>query len=760
MESRNNSELGKICFGCSACINICPQKAISLVTDDEGFFHPKIDMDTCNQCHGHSLCMTVCPALHDFTPENEYYPKSYAFGAEDEIREKSSSGAVFPVLAEYFLETGGYVCGAVWKDDWSVAHIVSNNRADMEKMRYSKYVQSDMNDCYSKIKLLLKQEKKVLFTGTPCQVAGLRGYLQGECEGLYCVDLLCHGAASTMVFKKHLQECLKNGEKVTDICLRDKKFGWKAFIPSMYVQKENRRTFRKKGFQYNKIYTTWLSVKTECFQCQFRTFPRQADLSMGDFWGIGGFDNSLDDDKGTSIVICNNEEKGRFLTDLLKNNAKIWKDVPLNYSFKRNTLLYPLPARPERKIFFHLLKTKSVHDAAKVAADEADYLVLNFWTSANYGCVLTAYAMQELIRSFGYTVKHITQANPSQFSKDFADNFLSVTKLHTHKELQTLAQKVHGVIVGSDQVFRPEYIKHSASSFIYHLAFVRNNKVKKIALSASFGFDKEMLSDEKFLSREFKRHKKVSIYLKVFRYFEYAKIHLRSFDYLSCRELSGKKIYKDLFGLDSDVIIDPVFLIDKNKYEEILQLSKKNDTDKIVAYLFLDDDSIFKPLKKFLEKKTHYKCIDISIKNNYSVGDFLKSIKNAKLLLTNSFHGVCFALIFHVPFICVLDTSHAYAQTRFKSLINLFGIGNNFVEHIEDVYQKELDYNIDWDSFEEKLSAIKKQNLKIIGKVLNEDYSNNPNRLRYKEILDEDIFVKIKGLIKFICSNPIAKRTH
>lgn len=719
MQNKKNSKLGKICFGCSACVTICPQKALSLMPDEEGFLRPRIDQKKCNQCSGHSLCKEVCPALQDCIPDNEYYPKSYAFGAEDNLRKKSASGAVFPVLAEYFLETGGYVCGAVWKKDWSVAHIVSNERADMEKMRDSKYVQSNMEDCYAKINSLLKQGKKVLFTGTPCQVAGLKGYLRGERENLYCVDLLCHGAASPLVFKQYLRECLNKDETVTDICLRDKKLGWKAFVSSLYVQNEKGRKYRKKSFDYGRMYITWLSVKEECFDCKFRTFPRQADLSMGDFFSIGGIDESLDDDKGLSIVISNNEQKGRFLADILLRSAKIWKEIPLKFSYDKNTLLYPLPERPERKKFFNLINTKSVDEAVRICNnEEVDYIIVNFWPNRNFGCALTAYAMQELVQSFGYTTKLLTVVELDKRVKKFEKN-LSYTYL-PFNELSILEKQVQkGVIVGSDQVFNPEVFPWKTwSPYYYFLTWLTNPKLKKIALSASFGRYKEYFRKIEWVDAHFRKLKHL----------------MKTFDYLSTREIAGLKIYSELFGLDSDVILDPVFLIEKQKWSYLAEQSRTNNSNKIVSYIINNSNPEWNMLKKYLEKVMHVECIEISKDDeNFLIEDYLKSIQNAKLVLTNSYHAVCFSIIFGTPFVCVSSTSKT-VDSRFDSLIDLFGIGSNIFHNFDDVYDKEYTFQLDYEKIQKKIDVIKKQNLEKIRDVLAGQYSNNKEAQKYKAL--------------------------
>ncbi|MCD7878694.1 MAG: SDR family NAD(P)-dependent oxidoreductase [Candidatus Gastranaerophilales bacterium] len=345
-----------------------------------------------------------------------------------------------------------------------------------------------------------------------------------------------------------------------------------------------------------------------------------------------------------------------------------------------------------------------------------DYMIVNFYNTVNYGASLTAWAMQELIKSFGFTcllLNHNDFWNPdlynSSFSRRFADNFLDLSQIYNNNELNKLSKNLKGVILGSDQVLRLDYINHNL--YKYLLNWVDKN-TKKIALSASFGINQEEFKNVKALTAKIEKYMKNAI---------------NSFDYLSCREISGQDIYKNVFGLESDVIIDPVFLINKSKYNEITSLSTINNKDKIISYI-LDDNEKYQNLYKFLSDKEKIECISINNKD-YNVEDWLNSIKECRFLVTDSFHGVCFALIFGKPFVCIRNKKRG--NTRFDSLIELFNIEKNFVYSIDEILnKKDFDYNIDY--VNNRINTIKTDNLETIKSILSSNYSNNPNANKNK----------------------------
>ena len=704
----NISVIKENCYGCFSCFNICPNNAIEMIENADGFKYPSIN----NKCTNCGLCKKVCPLLtNNFNNSTE--PKCIAFMAEDNIRAMSSSGGVFPVLAKYFIEHDGYVAGAVYNDNIEVEHIISNKIEDIEKMRISKYFQSNMNNCYAETKRILDNSHLVLFTGTPCQIAGLKSFLRKDYENLYCADIICHGVPSPKVFRKYIYEKFPSKDEIwLNTNFRDKSNGlWSR----MAITTTTTRTTVTNMVQDNVFMKAFLSnicLRPTCTNCKFQTIPRQGDITMGDFWGIGKYDKNLNDEKGTSVVL-NNNQKGDTLSNILKENAKEFKYVPLKYAIQGNPCLTSsADLHNARNLFFKILDKYSLNTVFDICnSDKVDYIIVNFWHTFNYGASLTAWAMQTLIESFGYNCmllnrskfckEHIYQ---SSFSKNFADKFLNLSKRYGLSGLKGLSKNIRGVILGSDQVLRLEYIDYDLHRYL--LNWVENN-TKKIALSASFGIDKE-----EFLT--YARYTKEKS--------ELIKNALKSFDYLSCREISGQEIYKDVFDLNSDWLFDPVFLIDKEKYNEVIKYSNIDNSNNVVSYV-LDDNQEYDNLYKYILQNQNSEVVKINNKN-YLVEDWLKSICDCKFLITDSFHGVCFALIFNKPFICIRNKNRG--NTRFDTLIEYFNISENFVYSIDEIYQKDWRIIPDFKLINEKIIQKRCSDLEIIKKVLAEGYSNNP----------------------------------
>ena len=211
-----------LCTGCTACFNKCPVSAIKMEENDEGFLYPVIDENLCINC---GLCKKICPVNNVNDCVNTGESLQYIAAAPDNVRKISSSGGMFNIVATYVLNSGGYVCGVVYDDNMNAVHILTNDKQDVLRMSGSKYVQSYPGNCFQQIKEKLDKNIKVLFTGCPCQVAGLKQYLNKEYENLITMDLICHGTPSPELLKKFLKEEYQN-EKVLDVNFRYKKDNW------------------------------------------------------------------------------------------------------------------------------------------------------------------------------------------------------------------------------------------------------------------------------------------------------------------------------------------------------------------------------------------------------------------------------------------------------------------------------------------------------------------------------------------------------
>lgn len=306
------------CTGCSACVNICTKNAIKLNNDTQGFPYPVVDKKSCVNCN---LCDNVCPILNMQENLNYVDPLVYASWNKDEnIRIESTSGGVFSALASKFLIEGGVVLGAQYTDDFTIEHTIIDDISHLSKIRQSKYAQSELGVIFRQIKKLLTTGKRVMFCGSPCQVAGLKSYLKKDYESLFLVDFICRGIISQKVYKKYLSSVEKHtNSKITKVHFKNKDFGWNLFSTKLYL--ENNSTYHKDRYtdEYMMGYLKHnLYLRPCCHECKFKTLPRVADITMGDFWGIANKDASLDSNKGTSVVLINSK-KGEAFFDGVKD---------------------------------------------------------------------------------------------------------------------------------------------------------------------------------------------------------------------------------------------------------------------------------------------------------------------------------------------------------------------------------------------------------------------------------------------------------
>lgn len=306
------------CTACAACVNICPKKCISMHKDEEGFEYPKIDFDKCIKC---GLCEKTCPILNKQKTE-KYTDKPSIFAAwslDEEIRFNSTSGGIFSELAKAILEKKGYVCGAKYNEENMIEHTIIDKVEDLEKIRQSKYAQSSIGTIYLKIKELLEKDNIVLFCGTPCECAGLSNFLGKNYEKLYICDFVCRGSNSPKVYKKFLEYLeQKYKSKIKRVWFKNKKYGWNRF--STKIEFENGKEYLKD--RYSDLYIRGyieenLYMRPCCSDCKFKRFPRGADITLGDFWGIKLKNKEMDVEKGTSLVMLNSE-KGKELFEEIK----------------------------------------------------------------------------------------------------------------------------------------------------------------------------------------------------------------------------------------------------------------------------------------------------------------------------------------------------------------------------------------------------------------------------------------------------------
>lgn len=345
----------KDCTGCHACYSICPQNCISMDRDPEGFWYPKVDYDKCIDC---GLCEKVCPIQNKIEIINK--PQAYACINKDElIRIKSSSGGIFTLIAEEIIDLGGVVFGAMFNNNFEVIHSYVETKEELSKLRGSKYVQSRIGETYKRVKDFLNEERKVLFTGTPCQISGLKLFLGNTYDNLVCMDIVCHGVPSPSVLEKYIKYREKQANSKTKrIAFRRKYEGWKQFSVSFLF--ENNTEYRQTLHTdfYMKAFLKNVCLRPSCYECSFKTIHRESDMTLAGFWGIQNILPDMDDDKGTSLIFVNSIV-GQDILNEIKSKI-ILKEVDIDKALKYNSAaIKSVEYNEKRKLFFNDLNSCS-----------------------------------------------------------------------------------------------------------------------------------------------------------------------------------------------------------------------------------------------------------------------------------------------------------------------------------------------------------------------------------------------------------------
>lgn len=299
------------CCGCRACEQICPKKAIFMVENKEGFLEPQIDMDKCIKC---GLCVKKCPQMNEL-PKEEEFGKVYA---AKNIKEQltSSSGGIFSTIAKKVLDEKGIVFGAAYNDNNEVQHTCISDVKDLKKLKGSKYVQSDTKNTFSEAKKYLECGKKVLYVGTPCQIAGLNSFLGKQYNNLLTVDFVCHGVPSPKLFKCYLEWEAK-GKKITDFRFRSKlKKSW-GLCYSYRIEKKLKHGSAKMNPYYNAFLNGY-TYRECCYNCKYATKQRISDITLCDYWGIEKEHPEFFDSKGVSGIIVNSKKGVQMFQQIQK----------------------------------------------------------------------------------------------------------------------------------------------------------------------------------------------------------------------------------------------------------------------------------------------------------------------------------------------------------------------------------------------------------------------------------------------------------
>lgn len=343
------------CTGCAACAQICPKDCIKMQRDTEGFLYPVVHSSDCVRC---GLCYTVCPVINRRDGEGE--PLAYAAKCtEEEIRCNSSSGGAFTLLAEYIIDQGGVVFGAGFDEHFDVVHMSAETKADIGKLRGSKYVQSDIGSAFQAAKQHLDSGQMVYFSGTPCQIEGLLGFLGRPYEKLITQDVVCHGVPSPMVWQRYLQAMKKKHRaSIKRITFRDKASGWRSYSLKLEFSCGSEYVRLHSEDCYMRSFLADLCLRPSCYTCAFKKLGRSCDFTLADFWGIQYCCPEMDDDKGTSLVICHTP-KAKALFEKIQNRLT-FAHVSVQDAVAHNAAMICSAPRPEnREVFMQQVPKKS-----------------------------------------------------------------------------------------------------------------------------------------------------------------------------------------------------------------------------------------------------------------------------------------------------------------------------------------------------------------------------------------------------------------
>jgi coenzyme F420-reducing hydrogenase beta subunit len=388
----------QIYTGCAACYSICSSECISMKQDTEGFLFPFICKEKCIEC---GKCEKACHAnmlINERKPIQAYAAKNH----DEEIRRKSSSGGMFTLFAEYIINEGGVVFGARFNDAWEVIHDYTETKEGLAAFRGSKYVQSIIGNTYKQAKDFLDKKRYVLYSGTPCQIAGLKCFLQKNYDNLFTIDLICKGVPSPMVWKEYLMELATPHsareewqKSILSFRFRDKIKGWHNFRYVFQIRKQNKQNIftsvegRKNPYRLGFSYALFL--RTSCYYCPVKSLKSGSDITLGDYWGIENVLPEFDDNKGVSALLINTDYGDMLFkkisadvmettyADVVKGNKKLIKSFRLssqrhiffrNWSKKKNVkqyiYMFTLTKEIKRSIVKIIKKNKYLLNMAKL----------------------------------------------------------------------------------------------------------------------------------------------------------------------------------------------------------------------------------------------------------------------------------------------------------------------------------------------------------------------------------------------------------
>lgn len=688
------------CYGCSACMHKCPEQAIQMLPDSEGFFYPAIDKSLCTDC---GLCIKICDSHHKIAKKNSRTPDGYfGWAKSEELRFHSSSGGFFTLFAEDVLNAGGVVFGAAFNSNNEVMHICVSTPKELARLRGAKYVQSRIGACYLEVKKFLDSGKKVLFSGTPCQVSGLYAFLGKNLKNLLTVDIVCAGASSPKVFQKYLNQLAPTIQEPVAINFRDKTWGEQGITISVRNDSSLIAVEKRNESKYTEGFLEALFNRPACADCVFAKPSRVGDITLGDFWGAHDYKPALDSRKGLSLLLANTP-KGRAWMGRVKSGMAHCEPVPLPYAKRNSRLSGPKASHPGRHYFFtHLDEADSFTSLVDDSLSRVHRHVgiLNFCYGNGYGQVLMNYALHKVLQGFGYT-SEVINYSPSHNDanvltyEEFREAFLHRTNhVVATRALEPLNKRFGIFLAGSDQVFR--YHRNFTNMFYW----VHGEKLLT-AYAASFGIDDFVGSKQEG---------------------EIVSDLLGRFDAISVREASGVAICNKL-GVTATHVLDPTLLLDAEDYQPIIDSEQgKKPKGSYIAYFFLDEGrkAAFEQSKLAKELSVQHQLINLRENHStapLSVPRWLLLLKHTDCVFTDSYHCLLFSIILQRSFLVL--ARDLGGNERILSLFGQLHIPQDrFQSDFSFDFQKIIDNALDYKKINQKTLELRKDSLDFLKNAL------------------------------------------
>ena len=640
-------------------------------------------------------------------PENE--SACYAVTAPDEIRAKSTSGGVFTVLAEDVLARGGCVAGAVFAGDWSVRHALTETVDGLAAMRGSKYVRGVLDKPFlADLDAAVASGRLVLFTGLPCQVAAVRKRY-GERSNLVLLDIICHGAPDAQLWRKRVEELSAGGRKITRVNFRDKRAGWGGLSSTFAVGFEDGPEYAANLFDdpYGAAFGADLMISDGCARCPFACEKRLGDITIGDFWDLSK--GAVDDGKGLSCVVVSTL-KGREWFARVRDRFAQVLPYPVSTVGQPN---FHMPTRPHpfsREFQQEILSGTPFEAAlAKYVEHPRSVALLNFhWEQTNFGALFTSFALSKHIADMGWKPQNIDY---SPFDADHVamranDGFESfrcrhlprTRKVTNGKLLGLITRRFKTLVVGSDQVWSENLTAGKEDAF--YLSFAGPGR-RLIAAAASFGKVPAAARDAEGL-----------------------KTRLSVFSAISVREKEDAQTVKDLVGQGA-CVPDPVFWVEPSVWHGLADEAKNRIEDEIVVYIVNRDET--NAILGFLEMSgltTPEKPARV-LSSALTPEEWLYAIRSARLVVTDSFHGTCFSVLLHTPFVCIHADENRSA--RHRTMLEGLGLLDRFFSNAADAFAAYRGgRTVDWAKVDGFIAQYRRQGHEFIEAALATDNMESP----------------------------------